>query len=151
MLNRREFLTTAAGGFVTLVLTPLVSACGSGSMYDTVTSSNATTPACDGAGETSTISNGHTHTLCVPLSDLDNPPASGATYTTSVTEGHEHTVTLIQAWLMAIAQGQTVKVTSSTVSVGGLPGHTHDFAVAKAATPAAITPTPSPPVTGPYY
>ena len=150
MLNRREFLTTAAGGFVTLVLTPIVSACGSDSTYGGAsTTSNPTTPACDGAGETSTVTNGHTHTLCVPLSDLDNPPASGATYTTSVTEGHEHTVTLIQAWLMAIAQGQTVTVTSSAVSVGGTPVHTHGFAVAKAAIPAAGT--PSPPVTGPYY
>jgi len=146
MLNRREFLTTAAGGFVTLLLTPLVSACGSDSTSTTTTTTSSTTPGCDGAGETSTVSAGHSHTLCVPLADLDNPPAAGATYSTSLTEGHQHTVTLIQAWLMAVAQGQTVKVTTSSVT-----GHTHDFAVQKVATPAAITPTPSPPVTGPYY
>ena len=150
MLNRREFLTNAAGGFVTLPLTPIVAACASDMTYGSSTTTNGTTPACDGAGETSTVSVGHTHALCVPLADLDTPPAAGATYSTSVTDGHQHTVTLTQAWLMAVAQGQTVQVTTSTVATGNLAGHTHDFAVAKAPVAAAISPPTSPPVTGPY-
>lgn len=151
MLNRREFLSSAAGGVVTLLLTPIVSACGSSDMtYGSSTTTNGTTPACDGAGETSTVSVGHTHTLCVPLADLDSPPAAGATYSSSVTDGHQHTVTLTQAWLMAVAQGQTVQVTTSAVATGNLAGHTHVFAVAKAPVAAAISPPTSPPVTGPY-
>jgi hypothetical protein len=150
MLNRREFLTNAAGGFVTLLLTPIVAACGSDMTYGaSTTTTNGTTPTCDGAGDTSTVSNGHTHALCVPLADLDNPPASGATYGTSVTDGHRHTAALTQGQLMAVAVGQTITVTTSTVATGNLAGHTHRFAVAKA--PAgAITPPKSPPVTGPY-
>ena len=147
MLNRREFLTTTAGGFVTLLLTPLVSACTSDTMTGTpTTTTNPTVPGCDGAGETSTVAQGHTHTLCVPASDLSNPPASGATYSTSVTEGHQHTVTLIQAWLMAINQGHTVNITTSSVL-----GHTHDFAIEKVAATVTVAPPQNPPVSGPHY
>ena len=143
MLNRREFLTTAAGGFVTLLLTPILSACGSDTS-PTSTTTNPTNPTCDGAGETSSITLGHSHTLCVPLSDLDDPPAAGATYSTGVTEAHQHQVTLTRAQLMSVAQGQTVNVMTSTVE-----SHTHEFAVQKAA--GATPPPTSPPVTGPYY
>ena len=144
MLNRREFLTTAAGGFVTLLLTPVISACGSGYSSGTTSTTSSTTPGCDGAGETSTVSAGHTHALCVPASDLDSPPAAGATYATSVTDGHQHTVTLTQAWLMSVAQGQKVTVTTSSVT-----GHTHAFVVERVAT--VPLPPSNPPVTGPYY
>lgn len=152
MLNRREFLTTTAGGFVTLLLTPLVSACTSETMTGTsTTTTNTTVPGCDGAGETSTVAQGHTHTLCVPASDLSNPPASGATYSTSLTDGHQHTVTLIQAWLMAINQGHTVNITTSSVSTSSISGHTHDFAIQKVAATVTVAPPPNPPVSGPHY
>lgn len=147
MLNRREFITTAAGGFATLLLTPIIGACGSDSTSpSTSTTTNPTEPSCDGAGETSSVTLGHTHSLCVPLSDLDNPPAAGATYLTTTTDGHQHQVTLTQAQLMMVAQGQTVNVTTSTASAPGFTGHTHAFAVQKAAAPAP----PPPPVTSPY-
>lgn len=145
MLNRREFLATAAGGVVTLLLTPVISACGSDSSSATSSTTNSTTPGCDGANETSTVSLGHTHSLCVPASDLDSPPAAGATYLTSITEGHQHMVTLTQAWLMAVASGVKVMVTTSTMD-----GHTHDFTVQRVA-PTVTLPPSSPPVTGPYY
>jgi hypothetical protein len=145
MLNRREFLTTAAGGFVTLLLTPVISACGSESTSGTSSTTNSTTPGCDGAGETSTVSQGHTHSLCVPASDLDSPSASGATYLTSITEGHQHMVTLTQAWLMAVAGGAKVTVTTSTMD-----GHTHDFNVQRVA-PTVTLPPSNPPVKGPHY
>ena len=147
MLNRREFLSTTAGGVVTLLLTPILSACGSTSSYGTSTTTNPTNPTCDGAGETSSITLGHSHTLCVPLSDLDNPPATGATYSTGVTNGHQHQVTLTQAQLMSVAHGQTVTVMTSTVE-----SHTHDFPVQQAASAGAPgAPPSSPPVTGPGY
>lgn len=145
MLNRREFLATAAGGFVTLLLTPVISACGSDSSSGTSSTTSSTTPGCDGALETSTASLGHTHSLCVPASDLDSPPAAGATYLTTSTEGHQHLVTLTQAWLMAVAGGAKVMVTSSRMD-----GHTHDFTVQRVAASVPLPPS-NPPVTGPYY
>jgi len=146
MLNRRELLTMTAGGFVTLVLTPIVSACGSDSSSETSTSTNPTTPTCDGAGETSSVTLGHTHFLCVPLADLDNPPAAGATYLTSVTDGHQHQVSLMLADLAAVNRGLTVNVVASSASADGLSVHTHGFAIQKVTVPVQVPP----PVTAPY-
>lgn len=143
MLSRREFLITGGGGLVTLVLTPLLPACTSSS-DGTVSSTNPTLPGCDGAGETSTVVLGHSHTLCVPASDLNAPPAAGATYTTSTADGHTHTVALTPPQLSAVAQGQSVRVTTALggTSQSGL--HSHDFAVEKAAviTPPITSPSP---------
>ena len=143
MLNRREFLTSAGGSVVTLLLTPLVGACGSSSTdYGTTSSTGATTPAasCDGAGATSTAVEGHTHTLCVPAADLDHPPATGATYTTSISGSHDHAVAFSQAQLTTVLNGGSVTVTTSTVT-----GHAHDFSVRRAAVPTTPTaPTPRP-------
>jgi hypothetical protein len=138
MLNRREFLSLGTGGVVTLVLTRVIVGCGSSSSDNTsTTSTNPTIPGCDGAGETSTVTQGHTHDLCVPASDLSSPPAGGATYTTSISVGHDHNVTLTQAQLTTVSQGGAVTVTTSTVT-----GHTHDFSVQKAAQ--QVTPAPQP-------
>lgn len=144
MIHRREFLASAGGGFVTLLLTPLINACSSSDSSGTTTSTGTTTlppSGCDGSGETSSVSAGHAHTLCVPASDLSSPPAAGVTYATSITDGHDHGVTLSQAQLMGVASGGTVVVTTTTVS-----GHTHDFAVKK--TVVATTPSPPPPAMG---
>ncbi|HSO36645.1 MAG TPA: hypothetical protein VLT33_29170 [Labilithrix sp.] len=141
MLSRRELLTAAGGGLVTLLLTPLVGACGSSTEPGTATATGATTPAagCDGAGETSTVVAGHTHTLCVPASDLSQPPAAGATYSTSISGGHDHAVALTSAQLTTVLNGGSVSVTTSTVS-----GHAHEFSVRKAAVPAPVPTTPRP-------
>ena len=148
MLNRREFMTSAGTGLVALLLTPLFNACGSDSGSGTSTSTGTTTPppgGCDGAGETSTVNSGHTHTLCVPASDLTTPPAAGATYTTSINDGHDHAVTLSQDQLSTVASGGSVSVTTTTVS-----GHTHDFSVQK--TVVTNAPIPTPPGMGyPFY
>jgi hypothetical protein len=148
MQNRRQFLVTAmqaaAGAGVTLLLTPLIAGCGSsdnGSTPTPTTTTNPTVPGCDGAGATSTSVLGHTHTVCVPLSDLNSPPAGGRTYATSgaSTDGHVHQITLSQAQLTAIAGGQSVGITTTIVE-----SHTHDFALQEAAATTAPTPTPSP-------
>lgn len=78
MLNRRELLTNAAGGFVTLLLTPIVSACGSDMTYGASTTTNGTTPACDGAGETSTVSVGPP--VAAAISPTPSPPITGPFY-----------------------------------------------------------------------
>jgi hypothetical protein len=118
MLTRREFLSQA--GYVSLLLVPIASACGS---------SNSSGSSCDGVSSTSTVVSGHSHSVCVPSSDLTNPPANGGTYTTSGPDP-THTITLTAAQLAAIQQGQSVAVTTS---VNG--AHTHDFTLAKASAP----------------
>ena len=131
MLSRRDFL-------VTLVFTPLIHAC-------TSSDSGSTAPpsSCDGAGETSTVTEGHTHTLCVPAAALGSPADGGETFTTSTANGHIHDVTFTQAQLMSVAQGGSVVVTTSTTE-----GHTHAFTVQAS----AATPTPIPmPTSTPYY
>jgi len=130
------------------VLTPILSACSTDSTSpgSTSTNTNQTEPSCDGAGETSSVTLGHQHNLCVPLADLQNPPAAGATYVTSTTDLHQHQVTLMQSDLVAVNQGQTVNVMTSSASAAGLAGHTHAFAVQKAAAPVQAPP----PVNAPY-
>jgi hypothetical protein len=138
MLNRREFL-------VTLLVTPLIPACGGSTDPGDATDVSGTTPSptCDGAAETSSVSQGHTHTLCVTLAVLTSPPAAGATFLTSTVNGHLHRVTLTQGQLATIDQGGSVTVTSTSDA-----GHSHDFVVQTAVIQGAPTPAP----TGtPYY
>jgi hypothetical protein len=114
MHTRREFL--AQVGYVSLLLVP-IAACGS---------SSGSGSNCDGVSSTSTVVSGHSHTVCVPASDLANPPAGGATYTTSGPDP-THTIALTAEQLTSIQQGHSVAVTTSTNG-----GHSHDFALAKA-------------------
>jgi hypothetical protein len=141
MYNRRQFLVTvvkaATGATVTLLLTPVVGACGSSSSTTTpapapvpATTSNPTTPACAGDAATTTSVLGHDHTVCVATTDLDNPPAEGMTYTTGpatgpgATDTHTHEITLSQVQLMAIAANQFVTVTTTVTE-----SHTHDVTI----------------------
>jgi hypothetical protein len=140
-------LQATAGASVTLLLTPLVTGCGSDDGSSPSTSTNPTVPSCDGAGATSTTTLGHNHTVCVPLSDLESTPVGGRTYTTSgaATDGHVHQVTLTQAQLLAIFAGQTIGVTTSIAE-----SHTHNFSLQEGATAPAPAPTPAPTNPGPY-
>jgi hypothetical protein len=112
-LARREFLKSAGGGMV--ALTVIITGCGGGS------DGNPPPSGCTGIERSSTVVDGHTHTLCVPQADLSSPPAAGQSYTTSV-NGHAHEVTLTAADLMSIAGGGTVTVTTSITL-----GHAHMF------------------------
>lgn len=136
MLTRREFLGQAT---VALVLTPFVAACGSSdSSSGTTTSTNPTVPGCDGVGDTSTVVEGHAHTLCVRAADLATPPAAGLQLTTGTTAGHAHAVTLTAAQLGAIASGQSVTVTTGVTN-----SHAHGFTL-RMAQPAAQPSQPQP-------
>lgn len=66
----------------------------------------------------------HTHTICVPASDLANPPDAGVTYATSSSLSHTHQVLLAQVDLIALAGGGTAKATSTTADQ-----HDHDFVI----------------------
>jgi hypothetical protein len=112
--TRREFLTRAT---LTLVLVPVAAASAA------CASASGGAGGCDGIDPTSTVVQGHSHSVCIPHDDIANPPAGGATYTTSGPDP-THTVTLTQAQLKSIQAGQTVNVTTSVAN-----GHTHDFAL----------------------
>src|ERR1017187_5977574 len=99
VLTRRELLSHST---VLLLLVPAIAGCASSSGGSSGSSS------CDGISETSTVTNSHTHTLCVLTSDLTSPPAAGVTYTTSTSSGHNHTVALTQAQLQSIESGGSV-------------------------------------------
>lgn len=116
--TRREVLSATT----MLLLVPLAPlACSSSSSSSGASGGNG----CDGIFETSTVTNNHTHTLCVPTTDLTKPPAAGVVYTTSVSEDHSHTVSLTQAQLQSIEGGTAVTVTTSSPAP-------HNFTISKA-------------------
>ncbi len=127
-LTRRELLSKST---VLLLMVPVAGAalgCSSSNDASPSPSTNdGGTGACQGIFETSTVTSSHTHTLCVPETDLTSPPSAGAVYTTSfdASHTHTHTVTLSQAQLQSVAGGATITVTTSSP----LP---HNFTIAKA-------------------
>jgi hypothetical protein len=130
MPTRREFLR---GTTVTLIMIP-IGACSSGSSSSSSPDAGGGNPGsgCNGILTTSSNVSQHTHTLCVPTTDLTNPPGAGNTYTSSSNldplnnQNHTHTVTLSAAQLATIQGGASVTVTSSNND-----SHTHDFAIMK--------------------
>lgn len=115
MLSRRRFVTRT---FI-LTLAPVAAGCtddddGSGSDN------------CDGAGATSSVADGHSHTVCVASSDLMDPPASGGTYMTSSAEGHTHELELSTEELTQIAGGMKVTVMTTVVE-----SHSHNFTLSE--------------------
>lgn len=120
ILTRRELLSRSTA----LLLVPVVGAI-SGCASSSGGSSGGPAGSCDGVFETSTVTDNHTHTLCVPTTDLTSPPAAGMTYTTSIALNHSHTVMLTQAQLETIESGGSVTVTTSSPAP-------HDFTIKKA-------------------
>jgi hypothetical protein len=122
MLTRRALLAT---GTTVLLLVPILGCSSSSSTADGAT--------CNGVDSTSTVNSAHTHSVCVPTTDLTNPPAAGATYTTTNVSQHIHTIMLTQAELTAINAGTATPVTSSSdVDPINNLAHTHDFTITKA-------------------
>jgi len=131
-LSRRAFFAHASR---LVVLVPagwtLVAACGSSSSgecngADTVMSTGAAIvviSTCNGLG------GGHTHDFTVQNTDLATPPAAGVSGNSSPydDDGHTHTVSLTQADLQNIQNGQTVTKQSGTTN-----SHMHTFDFKKA-------------------
>jgi len=84
---------------------------------------------------TSTITEAHTHAVCVLAADLSNPPKGGASYTTTVTRGHTHGISISADQLRHIQAGQLVTVTTTATD-----SLTHEFFIA---IPAGNTPDPN--------
>jgi hypothetical protein len=120
MLTRRQLLTR---GTTMLLMIPIINACSSNNA-----SSGADAGAtCSGIDSTSTVTDDHSHQICVATSDLTSPPTAGVTYTSTNVGNHTHTVALTQAQLQMIESGTAVgPITSSTAE-----GHTHDWTIMK--------------------
>jgi len=78
---------------------------------------------CDGVGAVSDVVDGHSHTVCVPASDLARMPSVSILYTTSTAQGHTHQITLSPEQISTLASGGTVADVTSTVDAG----HSHTF------------------------
>ena len=123
MLSRRRFVTET----VILTLIPVAVGCsddddgGGGS--------------CNGAGATSSMADGHTHTVCVASADLMDPPSSGARYTTSSDDGHTHEIELAADQLAEIAGGSSVTVTTTVTE-----SHSHTFMLSESSDDSASNP-----------
>jgi hypothetical protein len=71
---------------------------------------------------TSSQTSAHSHSFSLPSADLTSPPAAGVSGGTTEAQFHSHFVAVTQANLQNVAQGQTVKVETTSVA-----GHTHTF------------------------
>ncbi|MHB8055753.1 MAG: hypothetical protein ACYDH3_10960 [Candidatus Aminicenantales bacterium] len=85
--------------------------------------SNPTNP--DSKVFTSASTQGHTHTITIQKSEIDNPPAGGISRETSA-NGHTHTFTMSQAELTDVKNGTAVTVTTADTN-----GHHHEFTIQK--------------------
>ena len=118
VITRRELLSRSTALLLLVAVAGVAAACG-GSGGEATDNSG-----CDGVFETSSVTDNHTHTLCVPSTDISSPPSAGVTYTTSINEGHSHTVALTQGQLTTISGGAAVTVTTSSPAP-------HDFTISK--------------------
>jgi hypothetical protein len=114
----RNILEIVAGGVATSLITALIVRRLSPFQTQTVPVPSSGSVSCVGITTTSSVTNSHTHTVCIPTADHVTPPSSGATYQTSITNGHNHSVVMTAAQLQAANT-----IVTSTVSAG----HTHDF------------------------
>jgi hypothetical protein len=109
-MERREFLIRSAKGGSLLLILPVgwtVAGCGSNSTTPTGTGS--------ALRFTSSNVQGHTHDFSIDLVDLTSPPVAGLSGDTTVSLGHTHTVSLSQSELQEIEAGQTISKDTSSV------------------------------------
>ena len=71
----------------------------------------------------SSVDSGHSHSVNISQSNVDNPPASNVTLTT-ICPGHTHKITLTQSDYESLMNGNTIFKTSTLDS-----GHTHTFSI----------------------
>jgi hypothetical protein len=109
VLTRRKFTLISS-------LAALLGAVGCGGSDDTLAG-------CDGVGAVSDVVEGHSHTVCVPASNLAGMPTVPILYTTSTAEGHTHQITLSPEQNSTLASGGTVADVVSTMDSG----HSHTF------------------------
>ncbi|MFQ6678415.1 MAG: hypothetical protein ACE5D0_08845 [Fidelibacterota bacterium] len=118
-MNRRLFLRKISG----LVAIPLVIesiSCEDDSIP--LRSSNDNTS--DSFVVTSSYDGGHSHSITIQTSDIENPPQSSKTLTSTSNGGHSHSIVLTTSDFQSLEMGETIVKTSS---LNG--GHTHSFTI----------------------
>ncbi|OGD15268.1 MAG: hypothetical protein A2V76_08230 [Candidatus Aminicenantes bacterium RBG_16_63_14] len=117
-MKRRDFLSAGFVGTLGVVSVLSQSQCGGG----------ATTPDDPNAQRTftSTSNSGHTHSITIQRTEIQNPPAAGITRQTSSSGGHTHTFTMTQAELQTVNGGGSVGITTSVSDL-----HDHAFTITK--------------------
>lgn len=75
---------------------------------------------------TSTSDSGHTHTITIQKSELQNPPAAGISRQTSSSGGHTHAFSMTQGELQTVNGGGPVVITTSVADL-----HDHSFTITK--------------------
>jgi len=112
-MERRTFIVKAGALFsLPLIITEI--GCGS----DDVTAPPNSITA------NSSSSSGHTHSVSVLLSDIDNPPTMELTITTSRNSSHTHRITLTENDFVRLANMETITKTSTTDD-----SHSHTFSI----------------------
>lgn len=113
-MERRAFVIQAGKAFPVVAGALCLIGCGS-----STTSPSAVAE----ISSTSTVENGHSHSVGVPASNQLHP--ANTTYTSSTSFAHEHVVTLTAGQLSTLASGGSVTVTSTVSTVTGT--HQHNF------------------------
>ena len=120
-MERRAFIVKAGALFsLPLIITEI----GCDAYGD---SDNMAGPA-DNSSDSKTIisssSSGHTHSLNISLTIVDNPPTMDLTITTSSSSGHTHKITLSTSDIERLTNMETIIKTSTTNS-----NHFHTFSI----------------------
>lgn len=118
-MTRKDFLKTSSIGFLAgLIYLSKVGCKGTPTTPDI--------PDIDQKSFTSSTDQGHSHTVIISQSEIENPPAGGISRSTSSSDGHTHTFSMTQAELQSVKSGNTVEVSDSVVS-----GHSHTYQITK--------------------
>jgi len=130
-MERREFLQRSGMVLVGVAASRFLTACGSDRRGTDVLATNLSV-----FSVTSSVDQGHQHTINIIRTDLSAPPAAGVVYTTSIPlaayiDDHTHTVSITSQQLTEINNGLTVTITSSPTTTATLPAHTHNFGIVK--------------------
>jgi hypothetical protein len=115
-MNRREFIVQMGAALIAVPAILSLESCGGNGSSS------------DGFFDVTSSSTGHTHAVRVLNSDITNPPGNGVQYTSTNVNSHVHTLTLSQAQLTDINNGNTVgPITSDADSTG----HSHTWTIRK--------------------
>jgi hypothetical protein len=118
-MTRKDFLKTAFGGALGMLVFTGLNSCKSPESPDMTDDSSQKT-------FTSTSNSGHTHRITLNRSEIENPPANGITRSTTSASGYSHTFSMSQAQLQSVNTGNKVNITDSLSS-----GHSHSYTLEK--------------------
>jgi hypothetical protein len=118
-MTRKDFLKTSSIGFLAGIFYLSKVGC----------KGTPTSPDISGIDQkvfTSSSTNGHTHTVIISQSEIENTPAGGISRQVSLSDGHTHTFSMTQAELLLVKNGNVVEVFDSEVS-----NHSHRYRIEK--------------------